>query len=300
MGVGFGEGEGLAARVARGDFAVFLAGVLAFGAPVGGASAYDCAADWGAALVAGGVGAAEDAHVVLLLALFAGGVGVVAEGCAAVGDAFFEDGADGVVECGALFGAEGAGGDFGVEAGEEQGFIGVDVADAGDAALVEQGGFEGDGAPAQGVPEGCGVEGVAERFGAELGEGVGHGVYDVDGAEFADINEAELVSIVELEDGAGERLLGMVGRAEVEAAGHAEVDDAAASVVELQAEVLAAPLDGLEGASAQLGADVGGGSPAQQAFRAGREGEVGDAAPADQRFELAADSFDFGEFGHGG
>ena len=56
----------------------------------------------------------------------------------------------------------------------------------------------------QRVPERVGREVSREWFGTELGQRLGELINEIDGSELADIDETELVSTVEIEDGAGE------------------------------------------------------------------------------------------------
>ena len=74
---------------------------------------------------------------------FARAVAVVAEGRAAVCNAFAQDLPDGFCQASALLRAQPARRAARVNPCEKQGFIGVDVAEPGDAALIEQEGFDG-------------------------------------------------------------------------------------------------------------------------------------------------------------
>ena len=69
-----------------------------------------------------------------------------------------------------LRGTQRAGRCFGVEAGEEERFVGVDIADAGDVALVEECGFDWLLSPAERVPHRLNREIVRQRLRAELGQ----------------------------------------------------------------------------------------------------------------------------------
>ena len=73
------------------------------------------------------------------------GVDVVAEGAAFGGDRRGEDGADRGGESVPVVVHQRGGGGVRVEASEEEGFIGVDVADAGEDVLIEQDRFDGAG-----------------------------------------------------------------------------------------------------------------------------------------------------------
>src|SRR5437868_4050323 len=116
---------------------------LAGFAEVGGSAADDDALDGLAAGGAGLVCAGVDFVALLEFALVTGGVAVVAEGAAAVADGLAEDPFDGAGEALGLIGGEAVGGSEGMDGGTEEGFIDVDVAEAGDEGLVEEGGFDG-------------------------------------------------------------------------------------------------------------------------------------------------------------
>ena len=81
----------------------------------------------------------------------------------------------------------------GMDAGAEEGLVGVDVAHARDGALVQQGGFDGHLAVAEGVAEGAPVEFVAQGFGSEVANDGGQfGVVQCPGpAEASDVDEVE-------------------------------------------------------------------------------------------------------------
>ncbi len=86
-----------------------------------------------------------------------------------------------------------------MQPGAPQRLVGVDVADAADQRLVEQGPLDGGAAPAQGGVEGVvvegGVEGVAGDVRDDVGEALGiarHGVVQREAAEGALVDEAEL------------------------------------------------------------------------------------------------------------
>ena len=117
-----------------------------------GAASDDDATDGGIAVVAGFLGATKDSDEVLLLALRAVDVGVVAERGAAVGDAVFQNSADGGVQLATLGGTERTGGRFGIEARQVEGLVSVDVADPGDVGLIEQGRLDCNLPAAQRVP----------------------------------------------------------------------------------------------------------------------------------------------------
>ena len=81
--------------------------------------------------------------VLLMVTGFARAVAVIAEGRAAVSDAFAQDFPDGFCQAPALYCAQAARRAARVNPREEQGFVGVDVAEPGDASLIEQEGLDG-------------------------------------------------------------------------------------------------------------------------------------------------------------
>jgi hypothetical protein len=99
-------------------------------------------------------------------AFFAVGVDVIAQGAAAMIDGAAENQFDRAVEAEDLIAVEAVGGDCGMNAAVKKGFIGVDVADASDEALVEEGGFDG----SAGFGEALGELGRTnlQRLGAEV------------------------------------------------------------------------------------------------------------------------------------
>src|SRR5207253_2407247 len=104
---------------------------------------------------------------------------------------------DGAVERGDVVGREAVGSLEGVEAGEEEAFIDIDVAQAGDEGLIEQGGLDRPFGGGETLEEVGGTEG--ERLGAEVGV-VGIGAQPEDAAEAAGVDEAKLQAVAEVED----------------------------------------------------------------------------------------------------
>lgn len=87
--------------------------------------------------------AVVDKEVLLMVAGFARAIAVVAEGRAAVFEPIAQDLPDGFCQAPALLRAQAARRAARVNPCEEQGFVGVDVAEPGDAALIEQEGLDG-------------------------------------------------------------------------------------------------------------------------------------------------------------
>ena len=85
-----------------------------------------------------------------------------------VGNARLQRVHDAPGECFQLVGRDPVDGCLGVNAGAEESLVGVDVANAGKRALVEQGRLDGHGAVAEGLAKGSPVKGVAQGFGSEI------------------------------------------------------------------------------------------------------------------------------------
>ena len=122
------------------------------------------------------------------------------------------------------------GGPVVVEAGAPQRLVRVDVADAADQRLVEQGPFDGGAAAAQRLVEGLvveqRVEGVAGDVRDDVGQPVGGGVVQRQAAEGALVDEAQLAcrSVVgEADPDAQMLLVRCLLRLDQELAAHAEV-----------------------------------------------------------------------------
>jgi len=123
-------------------------------------------------------------------AFFAVGIDVIAQGASAMIDGAAEDQLDGAVQAIDLLASEAVGGGSGVDTAVEEGFIGIDVADAGDEALVEQGGLDG----AAGFGQARNQLGRAnlQRLGAKIAVICLTVAEPPDAAEAAGIDEAEL------------------------------------------------------------------------------------------------------------
>ncbi len=214
------------------------------------------AANQSAAFVAGLIGAAKDADEVLLAPFVAVDIGVIAKGGAAVLDAVAEDATNRLVQGATFCRAQRSGWRLRMQTREEQRLIGVDVADASDIALVQQRGFDRRAATAQRLPQDLRRKRVGERFWTELRQRVLDLVGEIDGAEFAHIDESQLISAIQVEDGSGERLgCGGVG-AKSKRSGHAQMHDQRLVAVELKEQILAPPLDARDHGIAQLRLDL--------------------------------------------
>jgi len=123
---------------------------------VGGSAAEDDPLDGGFTADTWLIFASVDAVQELEATFFAVGIDVVAQGAAAVIDGAAENQLDGAIEAEDLLASETIGGDCRGNVAVEERFVGVDVADARDKALIEERGFYG-----------------AAGFGEALGELIG-------------------------------------------------------------------------------------------------------------------------------
>ena len=136
---------------------------LAARAPNGCAAGDGGGLEGGLAGAAGEVGAGVDMVGGLVVACGAERIGVVADGGASGVDGGLEGGGDGVGDGAVMVGGELVAGVIGVDAGEVERFVGVDVADARDQALIEECRLDGP----------CGGRGVGDEVFWGDREGVG-------------------------------------------------------------------------------------------------------------------------------
>lgn len=231
----------------RGSFVTSGGGLgLAARAEVGGAAGEDDALDGGAAFAAGLIFAGVDAVEVLEAAGLAVDINVIAQGAAAVTDGAAEDGLDGAGEAADLLGGEVMGWSEGMDAGGEEGFVHVDVAQAGDEGLVEKSGLDGAAGAMKAIEEFGGSDG--EGFGAEIGVGGLAASEPPDAAEAAGVAEAELLMrfVFEGDQQVGMGAEGSGGGFDRQLAGHAKVDAEGTGVVESDQDLLAASVDSLD------------------------------------------------------
>ena len=184
------------------------------------AAADDDLADGGGAEAAGLAFAGVDAVLELEEASYAFGVDVVRDGGAAELDGALEDLDERDAESLELGAGDAGGLAAGTDAGAGEGFVGVDIADAVEQGLVEEGGLNGRSAAAEERGEVGGRD--DEGFGAGAGVGL---AMDGEAAEAAGIDEADLAAVGEGEDGVGVWRQRDVGLRDEKAAGHAEVNE---------------------------------------------------------------------------
>ena len=256
----------------------------------------DDAFDRRAAGVTGLGFAIVDAEGLFEVAGFAAFVEEIAQGGAAHFDGGGEDFADGGREAFEAREADFASGEGGADAGHEEGFAGVDVADADDAVAVHDEGLDGGLAVAGEVVEVAGGEVGAEGFGAEVfEEGMEGGVAmdPLDGAEAAGVVEPEFHAGVEAESDVVVFAPGDGGGKDAEAAGHAEVDEEGAARGG-EEEVFASARAGEDGGAFDFDEVIGHG-PAEAAFL---DDEFADGVADEVGADTAQGGFDLGEFGH--
>jgi hypothetical protein len=164
---------------------------LAFGTEVGGAAAEDYSLDGRLAAGAGEFFAGVDLEKILGGAQAAVSVHVVSQSGAPGFDGAFEDGFDIESEDFNLGGSELVGGGEGVEVGGVEGFVDVDVAQAGDDGLVHEGVFDGAGGSGQ----------IGGEIGGGHGEGFRAEVFVVEGITTEPKDAAEAAGVAKAEVG---------------------------------------------------------------------------------------------------
>ena len=183
------------------------------------------AADRGPADQAGLPGSPVDAVLELEEAGHPVGVHVVGDRGAAQSDGFPEDCLEGGVEAAQLVAGEAACHSDRADSGAEEGLVGVDVPNAVEEPLVEQGGLDGEASTTEEggeVLDGDG-EGLAARaLKASLSVG---GEIQREAAEAAGVHEAKFTARAKVEDRVSVRWDGDIGRGDKQTSSHAEVDD---------------------------------------------------------------------------
>lgn len=187
------------------------------------------------------------------------------------------------------------------DAGVEQAFGRVDVADADDQVTVHQQGLDRCFAPAGQCIQPLAVEGRIQRFDAQHGEQR----VTLDLRPLVPEHAPEAAGVAQTQDGVREQQVEMVvlscrrtGRDQAQAARHAEVEDQPAAPLaagKIEQQVLAAPHDGFQRQAREALRQSGRNFRAQ----AGRAHHRAKCRLAGQMGEQAqAADFDFGEFGH--
>ncbi len=228
------------------------------------------------------------------------GIDVVTQGGATVGDAGCEDLFDCLSERIAALPANSA--SLGIDLGDEQRLIGVDVAHSGHRLLAQQLGLDRPVALASRLVQGFPVEVVSEWLRAHLSQCrnsvIDASVDNVEPTESTHISEHQLSAVVELPECP---CVGIVIDATIaryvecvddgEGARHAEVSDEFAVIVECEEEVLTASADRLHLGPNDL--------ERRTELRAPVCVGVYDLTPRHERFELSANRLDLWEFRHG-
>jgi len=231
-------------------------------------------------------------------ALPAGGVHVVAKAGAAVGQRLSQHLPDSAVEPPRLDGGEAIGGLLWVDPGNEEGLIGIDVADASDGLLVKEDGLYRRRTPLEDPLEGPGAEARVQGLRTES---TGNGAqipYQPHGAKLAQVHKAEPGAVIQPE-GRPQVTFTVAGPPTVEELpGHAQVDGPRAATVQHEEEELAATLQVLDAPASESAAELFARWALHEARSIGRDPGLEDGTPADQRQEVTADGLDFGELGH--
>jgi hypothetical protein len=184
-----------------------------------------------------------------------------------------------------------------MQVGGPEGFIHIDIAQAGDTALIEQEGFQSAFEAGEPFAENREGKGAKERLGAEVGQ-VGLGIRDDQPApELAGVAVAQAAAVIKRENdavmGGGRGIRGCP----VELAGHAEMNEQIGAAGKMQNDELSPAFDRGDGLILEPGDKLGrsergdGTMPEDLDFA---EGAATNAGPA----QIAHNRFDFGQFGH--
>ena len=222
-------------------------------------------------------------------AFFTVGINIVAQGAAAVIDGSAQNDFDGAVEANDLLALEAMGGDGGVNAAVEKGFIGVDVADAGDEALIQQRCFDRTASP--GKARNQFIRTHCQRLGPEVFVMCLTVAQPPDAAETTGVAEAKLGVAGEIGDQVRVRLNGLGVGFYCQTAGHSEVDAEGVAGVEADENFLAAPCDAGDSAAFEQFGQI---NAAWLDNVGPKMLDGGDALPDEMGREGADDGFDFG------
>ncbi len=220
--------------------------------------------------------------------------------------------AEGEAEAFKLDAGEAPGHAPGTDAGVEEALVSVDVADAGQQRLIQQGGFDGQAATPKKCSKGLGINRQWLVAGT-LKDRASLQVFEGEAPEAARIDEAELAAAQKSETRVGMRRdrCGRIGHQQ--AAGHAQVDDPLSLRKLIIARWFFPSLAGARRAkfadNVFAGAVNGEKNPAYQAAGQFRrrsferlmvraEPDIDNAVPAHPLVDAAGDSLHFGELGH--
>lgn len=182
------------------------------------------------------------------------GVVEVAEGAAFVLQGAAEDALDAARQAGDVGWAERVGGSERMNGGVEEGLIDVNVAQAGDQPLVEQGVLDRSGGAGKAAGEVGGAD--AQRLGAEIFIRQAIGPQPEDPSKPPRIAESHFLP-TEGEDQVGMRAGGSVGRGDAQPAGHAKMDVETVGVIELNDDLLSPPGDARNDTARQQAGEIG-------------------------------------------
>ena len=247
--------------------------------------------------------AAVDLELVLVAArLPLGGAVEGVEGGALALDGLRQDPANLGVQARGVRGPQAVRAPQGVQARAKEGLVDVDVAQAGQEALVEQERLEGPAAGLQGAPEPLGAEALAQGLGAEPRQDRIAVVHGQEAAELAHVDEDEGPAALQLEPHA---LVGAGLRAHVDhvqTTGHAQVHDqvprGSAPALEVEDDVLGPTPYASDAPAAHALLELRG----RHAPHRARPADLGAAheLALDPGADQARDGLDLRQLGHGG
>jgi len=266
-----------------------------------------------AAAWAGLPGAPEDGQVLQVPALLPCGVAVlgVAQTRPAVADGRGQHMADGGVQPGDLARGEAARFSLWMQPGQEQGLIGVDVAQASQAALIEQEGLELGAPTTQHLAQDLGGEIVPQRLRAQSlvqGRQVQWG-HQAQPPKLARVHEAQLgrpgrrrairpAARLQVQHHVGVLAQRFVWRAQEQPPRHAQVHNQQVTALQLHDDVLGPPPHAVDTLACQALAELLG----RQAVNGARlaHGHTHNGPARQVLLQVAGDGFYFGQFRHGG
>jgi hypothetical protein len=182
----------------------------------------------------------------------------------------------------------------------KEGFVDVNVAEAGDEGLVQQRRFDAAGAAGQRAVKTCRLEAPVVRLGTKLSVQGFHVVRrrEADAAKLPLVSETEVMPVIEMNCQVLETDRGGIGSYEQEPAGHSEVNHEREARLKWKQEIFAAPQcadDHLAGKGVQRGdaRDAG-----LQHLRERSKRHSVDGSSFHNRMERAANGLDFGKLWH--
>lgn len=187
----------------------------------------------------------------------------------------------------------------GMDAGAEERLVGVDIADTGYRALIEQGGLDGRLALCERRGQTVGGESRVERFRAKFRLQAGFGIASVydHAAEFALIGVAEIGAVGKMNRKVFEPDFRVFSTGKIEVAGHAQVDFDSVASGKIDQQKFSAAADAGHGAADDVGRGDLWFHTAEYAVERA-DAQSGDGLADDRGFERTTDGFDLGQFWH--